>query len=1606
MLATKYLFRALLFLYILICSSFANAVSNLTLADSPLFVGTRATPLVMLDASRDHQLFFKAYNDYTDLNGNGVLDTSETTYVHSFNYFGYFDSFKCYTYSTANSRFEPAAITADKYCTGQWSGNFLNWLSMSRLDVMRKVLYGGFRSTDAATGLAVLERASIPTDAHAWAKYYPNDAGDIGRLTPFTGITSTPASQSGTVRTGSNCATASGSCTIDIPGGNYAVGDQIAVTSGNSVTSTKVTAVASSGSQITIKSTWLGATPAVGASVSVTRKLSTVGITFCNGTFGTTAETSETTTAAPFIRAAKGNYSLWGANERWQCYWSNDGQGAGASNSNSFANSGIPAYSSNPSRTGDGLAVSGVYDLVARVKVCDSSLIGKEDNCKAYGSNLKPTGLLQQYGEGRIPRILFGLMTPSYTLNVSGGVLRKALGKSLSGNVTSAGAADPDNDEINPDTGVYNTDTSKPGGKGIIYTLNKLRIDAYSYNDGTYKIGTTDCDFQRTGIVPTSGTTTGNQVKEGHCSSWGNPMSELYMESLRYLAGASPTAAFSNSTMVRDTAVGLPQVTTWVDPITKDNYCAPLSVLMFNASVSTNDNDQVSGFSSLRGSPDAVTQTNLVGAAEGLNGKTVSIGNNGSTNNGICTAKTISTLGALGGVCPEAPSQAGTYLMAGMAYRAHTNRIRDVSGVAFDDAADKKSLRVNTYGVALATNVPRIPITVGGKTVYIQPAYRLDLGTNGVGTGTIVDFKLVSQTATTGTFYVNWEDSNFGGDFDQDVIGTISYEVKSATQIAITTKLIAQSTASPQGFGYVISGTDHDGPHFHSGILGFNFTDTSPGTPIPATGPTGCTNCQVGDAATVVQYNVTGSTNADLKDPLYYAAKYGGFREFTTGGSPVVTDMQTTSLPDQTVEWDAEKSDGSAGADGLPDNYFYVVNAAQLQQSLSRAFESISKSAGGAAVATASTSVDTGTTVYQGLFDPGYWTGDLVAAEAKLVGTTLTFTQSWSAADLLTSSTGRIIFTNDPALNTGLAFQWGSLTTAQQRSLELVVSTAPALPTDQGIVNYIRGDASREGSGVTAFRARKTKLGDIINSAPVFVGAPNNYGLVTSVPAAYSGDSTYGGFAPVRTPAVYVGANDGMLHVFDGGTGKELFAYIPSMVIPNLKNLASAAYTHKYFVDGSPVAADIKLGAASSSSSSAASSAASASPWRTVLAGSLGAGGKGLYALDITAPDYTSEATVKNSLIWEFTHSELGFVFQRPMITRIKTSTGNKWVLITGNGYNSTSGKAQLFIIDLEQKNVASPNYILVDADPTAPASPTAGPANGLGGVAGIDVDNDGNVDYVYGGDLQGNMWKFDLANATSAATITVSKLSIACRTATVACTTANRQPITAAPAVTPHPVNASHVLVYYGTGKYIENADATDTSRQSMYGVWDEATNTAGTKQTVLQTRNTLLLQTITADTAHPGFRQVTSTAMDWSVNKGWVQDLPDPGERLTGIPTVFKKSVVYNTFVPAAILCDTTGGYGYLMVVDYENGGLVAAFDLNGDGSIDNSTSTSSSYAAEAAAGKKTNTIGGSTLVTGGGNTEAIGSGTDGKLKSDGFKYKPTTGSRLSWREIIKPE
>ncbi|MBW2164001.1 MAG: fimbrial assembly protein, partial [Deltaproteobacteria bacterium] len=169
-------------LIIFLASLYSAGTAFAAVSQTPLFLTTSVPPILMLTMGRDHKLYYEAYNDASDLDGDGALDIR---YTPSIDYFGYFDSYKCYVYSS--NKFTPDSTTADKTCSGNWSGDFLNYLTTSRMDALRKVLYGGFRSTDS-TSSTILERAFIPQDAHSWGKEYTSiavDGYDIADYTPL-----------------------------------------------------------------------------------------------------------------------------------------------------------------------------------------------------------------------------------------------------------------------------------------------------------------------------------------------------------------------------------------------------------------------------------------------------------------------------------------------------------------------------------------------------------------------------------------------------------------------------------------------------------------------------------------------------------------------------------------------------------------------------------------------------------------------------------------------------------------------------------------------------------------------------------------------------------------------------------------------------------------------------------------------------------------------------------------------------------------------------------------------------------------------------------------------------------------------------------------------------------------------------------------------------------------------------------------------------------------------------------------------------------------------------------------------------------------------------
>ncbi|TLM74826.1 pilus assembly protein [Microbulbifer harenosus] len=1289
---------------------FSHAVysQELVLAQSPLFLAQPVKPLVMLNMSNDHQLYFKAYDDYTDLDEDGVADT---TYKNTYDYYGYFDSKKCYSYES--SRFVPKALAINHFCDevdGEWSGNFLNWATMTRMDAVRKILYGGYRSTDEdESGITVLERAFLPQDAHAFAKYY--NGTDIAKLTAH-------AFSSGTTNT--------------------------------------------------------------------------AGITLCNTTDSATYndETtvlSQNNTRAPKIMVVQGNYSLWASNERWQCRWGN------GSNGNSATSSGINAHSNAPS--------SGTT-YVARVEVCKAGLL--EENCRSYpDGNSKPAGLLQKYGEKG--EILFGLMTGSYGKNKSGGVLRKNIGD-LSGEIFA------------------DTDGRFTGAAGIVSTLDKLRIYGYQYSgpsdDGVYNHARGDnCNWGRSTFT------------DGNCSNWGNPQSEIYLESLRYLAGKSKTAAFDSSDSSYISGLSSPD---WVSPIGSSNYCAALNIIQFNASSSSYDDD-FSGASDLNAIGSVDTWTNKIGAAEAIHGKDFFVGENGSVVNQLCTPKTVANLSDVAGTCPDAPRLGGTYDIAGLAYYARSSKIRTDYNVG----------NVTTYGVALAPAVPKvtIPVSADNKVTLLPACRNKDVG----GNCAIVDFKVVSQSkdGTSGKLYVNWEDSEQGGDFDQDMWGVIDYSL-SGIELTVTTNVIAESTVDEMGFGYVIAGTTNDGFHVHSGIEGF--TDG------------GCNNCQVWDGATSKTFVVGSSSASTLEQPLYYAAKWGGFSDDENGNPP--TDAEIAAA--------------------TPKTYFYAIDPAELEKSLGKALEQVAASAGSASsVATNSTRLGTDTVIYQALFNSADWSGEIKALSLNSDGSVGSV--KWKSDNSkFEAALTRDVFTHDGS--TGKVFNWDQLSTAQQNTLI----------GDDTVVEGVKRLAWVRGEAVAGLRDREHLLGDIVNSSPVYAGTKKyNFHLLSDALGGLTYETYYNTYKKTRSEVLYVGANDGMLHAFDAANGTELFSYVPAGVYDKLKNLSAPDYgtsnnSHAYSVDGKLFVGDAYINGS----------------WKNILVGTLGAGGKGFFVLDVTNPTSFDESNVLLDMtdpdLFGTTFNNLGNIISEPVVAPTK----NGWKIFLGNGYNSTAGTANLFVVDLN--NAASNTKVI--------AAGTAG-ANGLAGPALLS-NGDGEVVTAYAGDLLGNMWKFDLGDTQT------SKWGIAYQDGKGAGALdaplfraldadGNSQKITATPTLGLNAKMDNAVMVYFGTGSYLTSSDnGAGRVINSVYAIADQGAPVTG--------RDQLFQKTIS--TQANGLRDVSNNTDTswWTTKKGWYLDLTFggvvSGERITSKPLLIYDRLLFPTLITSSDPC-SFGGSGWMM-------------------------------------------------------------------------------------------
>lgn len=883
---------------------------------------------------------------------------------------------------------------------------------------------------------------------------------------------------------------------------------------------------------------------------------------------------------------------------------------------------------------------SGSTKYQVRVASCTSAEAAAKTDyftkyCKFYpggGGLYMPQGLLQKYGEGDgtkvcskqftqacngdndcLPvatygkcvdktKMMFGMISGSYEKNLSGGVVRKNVWSVL--------------DEIESNTGSFQNAANVSGD--IIDTMEKLKIVGFNYTGNEYSAANGGA----------CGWITDSVLTEGKCKDWGNPMAEIMFEATRYFANkTTQTADFWYGTN-NDAGLSLTKIgsgpgapkTDWLQPYGTYPVCARPFILTFSDISPSYDSDKLpgsyfdAGFTSDLTGLNVQTLADTIGTAEGIAGTNRFIGQSGASTDTLCSSKNVTNLGSVRGVCPEEPTKQGSFYSAAMAYYGKEklkycdNSISTICTTNANCPAGGKCIKRNltTYSVALSSPVPDVNLKIGGRNVRFIPTGKsisgcLNVGTNcasrctvtrdadGVHlsncaanaycpTNQIVDFYVdtirydASNNVTYAKFRINFEDVEQGADHDMDAI--VTYEIEpepSDPTNKINVSLSSEYAAGciNQALGFIITGTTADGVY-----LPVRDADTA------------STEASIGGLGLnwTRQFTITGGATEVMKDPLWYAAKWGGFEDSTNDGTP-----------DAQSEWDENN-------DGVPDTYFLVVNPQKMEKQIEEAFLSILRRASsGTAASVLASGEGSGANLVQAIFYPKRmfdkeidWIGTLQNLWYYLdprLGNSTIREDTGEDLELELDQDYIVNMFFDTTEQRTKARRWASnaagVPGAQQPTVYLedlkylweAGSQLHALPgpsrdirtnfpdgtladfktvlagdatfrtyiqaADEtaaiNIINYIRGDSDGIGNRNRTVTDSSTgttgiwKLGDIVNSTPKIV----SWIPVNKYDETYA-DKTYTEFLESSTyqdrGMVFTGANDGMLHAFKLGT--------------------------------------------------------------------------------------------------------------------------------------------------------------------------------------------------------------------------------------------------------------------------------------------------------------------------------------------------------------------------------------------------------------------------------------------------------------------------------------
>lgn len=721
----------------------------------------------------------------------------------------------------------------------------------------------------------------------------------------------------------------------------------------------------------------------------------------------------------------------------------------------------------------------------------------------------------------------------------------------------------------------------------------------------------------------------------------------------------------------------------------------------------------------------------------------------------------------------------------------------------------------------------------------------------------------------------------------------------------------------------------------------------------------------------------------------YLATKYGGFT-VPTGFSPYATTNGTSTLT--ASMWHTNTD--TVGSNSRPDNYYTANNPEVMKAGLTAAFEKISSElseATSTAYVTATANESVSGAAFAASYNPKTWSGELTASTVTYnADGTLAATAAWTAAALLDArtSSNRTIVTCCTTTGAGLPFTSTALSTSTLGSRTNYASFAavpgvPAAAQNAALfTDYLRGARTYE-SAVAAttavpnppvYRARSHVLGDIVNSKVLVVGPPNEpYYDATNV-----GYSTFVRNRASRATVVFAGANDGMLHAFNGaltGTtaGRELFAYVPSFVYGDtstaattgLASLGNPSFTHHFFVDSTPTASDVDFNLTNKQTGLAAD-------WRTLLVGGLGKGGKGYFAIDVSDPStWTSETNVASKVLWEFTDSRMGYSYGDARMVKTKKYG---WVVLLASGYNNADGKGYLFVVDPKTGALLE---TMATADGTVDAPLNLGQL-----TAYVPENTDYTAESVYAGDLQGNVWRFDLTATGNTAYPAPLKLARLVSGGTTG------QPITAPVRVAIDPVTNKR-YVFVGTGRLLADSDITSTQRQSFYAIVD-GTKTAFFTAATLPTGASfpILRAQLNANTSLlTGIGSTPTSAMGWYVDLG-TDSASGVAERITIQPTYVNGVVAAAISLPNGEACNPSGT-SRLIAVSMSTGQTVLT---NASGNLIATSATMSGVVTDLAF-KNIN-----------GKLKLISGTSQGSFNPNSGNFSAAqTLKRVNWREVL---